>query len=303
MLATLAAMAVLALAQQTDTTVPVQPGIRLNVNNFGGEIVVRSWNENRVRIQGSHSSRTRIEVLSGTGAVSVKAEGRRGTQEIVDLQVTVPRWMALSLSGVYTDMSVEGVEGAVSAETVKGDVTLVGGSGAATLKSVEGAVTVRGARGRVDVNSVEGEIRISETTGDVVAETVDGDIILERVASASVDANTVDGDIYYNGTIRDNGRYRLVTHDGDLTVSVPEKANVTVAIATFDGDFDASFPVQISTKARHRFQFTVGTGVARLELETFDGDIELRRPGEMHVPESGPDGQPNPDPNPDEPHK
>ena len=41
MLLTLVALAGLSLAQQTDTTFAVQPGARLSVTNFGGEIVVR----------------------------------------------------------------------------------------------------------------------------------------------------------------------------------------------------------------------------------------------------------------------
>jgi hypothetical protein len=64
-------------------------------------------------------------------------------------------------------------------------------------------------------------------------------------------------------------------------VSVPERSNVSVAVSTFDGEFDASFPVQITETRRRRFTFTIGSGSARLELETFDGDIQLRRPGEV----------------------
>ena len=38
MLTTLATLAALALMQQTDTTVPVRAGARLEISNFGGEI-------------------------------------------------------------------------------------------------------------------------------------------------------------------------------------------------------------------------------------------------------------------------
>src|SRR5213080_3126824 len=49
MLTTLATLAALALAQQTDTTVPVRAGARLEINNFGGEIAVKTWSRNAVR--------------------------------------------------------------------------------------------------------------------------------------------------------------------------------------------------------------------------------------------------------------
>jgi hypothetical protein len=40
--------------------------------------------------------------------------------------------------------------------------------------------------------------------------------------------------------------------------------------------------VTVNNKAKHRFSFTLGTGTARLELESFDGSINLRRPGQVH---------------------
>ena len=97
--------------------------------------------------------------------------------------------------------------------------------------------------------------------------------------------NTVNGDVSYDGTIKDGGRYRFTTHDGDLRVSVPEKASVTVTVSTFDGDFSACFPVQLSRKSKHRFDLTIGAGSARVELESFNGDIHLCRPGQVMKPE------------------
>ena len=104
MLTTLATLAGLALAQQTDTTVPVRAGARLEVNNFGGEIAVKVWSKSAVRITASHSSRDRIIVDASEQVVRVKSEGRRGPSQVVDYDITVPAAMALALSGVYTDL-------------------------------------------------------------------------------------------------------------------------------------------------------------------------------------------------------
>src|SRR3954467_12610692 len=125
-----------------DTTVAVQQGARLDVNNFGGEIVVRTWNQNNVRVRASHSSRTRVEVSSSASTVRVRTEGRRGPPSIVDLDITVPSWMAMDLSGTYTDISVDGVGGSITAESVQGDIEVTGGTGSINLKSVEGGVTL-----------------------------------------------------------------------------------------------------------------------------------------------------------------
>ncbi len=283
MLTTLTTLAALALApaQQTDTTLPVRAGARLEVNNFGGSIAVKAWSRSAVRIVASHSSRDRILIDASDQFVRVKSEGRRGPAQVVDYDITVPTAMALSLTGVYTDIEVQGVQGEVTAETVQGEVKVSGGAGTVSLKSVQGAVTLENAKGRIDLSSVNEAITGRGIAGDISAETVNGDIELRQIESGNTEANTVNGDITYDGTITDGGRYRFSTHDGDLRIAVPEKANVSVSVSTFNGDFSACFPVQLTGKTKHRFNFTIGSGSARLEVETFDGDIKLCRPGQL----------------------
>src|SRR5436853_7935114 len=108
MLTTLATLAALALMQQTDTTVPVRAGARLEISNFGGEIAVKTWNRNAVRVMAEHSSRDRIRVDASGQVVRVKTEaGRRGPAQI-DYAVTVPAWMARQLAGVDPDRAGDG---------------------------------------------------------------------------------------------------------------------------------------------------------------------------------------------------
>src|SRR6185436_5872270 len=87
----------------TDTTFAVPAGASLSVNNFGGSIIVHGWTQNRVKVHAEHGSRD-------------------GAPSVVDFEVTVPQDMALTLSGTYTEITVDGVRGAISAETVDGSV-------------------------------------------------------------------------------------------------------------------------------------------------------------------------------------
>ena len=82
----------------------------------------------------------------------------------------------------------------------------------------------------------------------------------------------------FNGTIRDNGAYRLGTHNGDIRVGLGGANNATVFVRTFQGDFTADFPVQLPEgqnprSGSKRFNFTLGSGSARLELQSFGGDL------------------------------
>ena len=209
MLTTLATLAALGIAQQTDTTLPVRAGARLEVSNFGGEIAVKTWSKSAVRIAANHSSRDRISIDATEQYVRVKSEGRRGPSQLVEYDITVPTSMALALSGVYTDISVDGSQGEVTAETVEGSVKVSGGAGNVSLKSVQGEVTLEKARGRISLSSVNETITATGISGDISAETVNGDVTLTQIESANTDATTVNGDITYDGTIKDGGRYRF----------------------------------------------------------------------------------------------
>jgi DUF4097 and DUF4098 domain-containing protein YvlB len=285
MLMTFAAAVLVSLAPlqgETDTTIAVPAGASLSVNNFGGAIVIHGWNQNRVKVHAEHGSRGRIEVSLMGNTVTIKAGSRQGAPSVVDFEITVPQNMPLTLSGTYTEIQVDGVKGPISAETVDGSIEVSGGSGIITLHSIQGSVTLADATGRIEVNSVNENVELSNVSGQIKAETTNGDVTLTGIKSASVEATTINGDVLYEGTITDGGTYVFNSHNGDITVSVPEGANVTMSVATANGDIDASFPLPLTRTDRgHRYTFKLGNGSARLEAESFQGDIELRRPSEI----------------------
>lgn len=279
MLLTLAAGLALA-AQQIDTTVTAERGQRLQVNAYGGEVTVRAWNRNAVRVEAAQSGRHRVEISTSATSVSVRTHGRHGPPTEVALRISAPAWMPLTLSGVNTNARVEGIRAPISVETVEGEVDVTGGLGLISLRSVQGSVALRGAKGRISVNSVNEDVQVANSSGEIMAETVNGEITLETVDAATVDASTVNGDITYAGPIRNGGRYSLSTHNGDILLTVPEGTSANVAVSTFNGEFESEFPVPLSgTRKGKGFNFILGAGSAQVTLESFQGTIELVRPG------------------------
>ncbi len=284
MLTLLAAAALVSLATQgqTDTTFAVPSGASLSVNNFGGAITVHGWNQDRVKVHAEHGRRGRVDVSLVGGTVMIKSGTRQGAPSVVDIEVTVPQAMALVLSGTYAEITVDGVTGPIRAETVNGEVSVRGGRGNITLHSIQGSVTLADASGRIEVNSVNEDVALSNVSGELKVETTNGEVTLTGIRSSSVEAGTINGDVLYEGTIADGGSYSFASHNGDITVSVPDGANVTVTAATANGDIDASFPIPLAgTPGKRRYTFKLGTGSARMELESFQGDIQLRRPNEL----------------------
>jgi DUF4097 and DUF4098 domain-containing protein YvlB len=271
----------LAFAAPIDSTLPVERGQRLEVDAFGGEITVKVWARNAVRIQADPTSRTEVVISTSGSTLSVRTEGRRGPASSVDIDLTVPAWMALDLSGVYTDVNVDGSRGPIAVETVQGEVEVSGGEGQISLSSVQGSVTLRNAKGRIEVHSVNEDVKVSTTTGEIKAETVNGEIELDKVDATNLDASTVNGDVTYDGPIHEGGRYALSSHNGDITIGVAPTVNAAVAVSTFGGDFESDFPVTLTEGRKgKRFNFTLGKGGgAQIELESFQGTIRLAKPG------------------------
>jgi DUF4097 and DUF4098 domain-containing protein YvlB len=269
----------------SEKTVDVTKGTRLVLSNQAGEVVVRSWDQDRVRIQASHGARETISAETTDNTLRIRTQrsaGSRGPGGLVDYQITVPRWMPVNLTGTYLDATIEGTQAEVTVETVHGNAKVTGGNGAVSLRSVEGVITVDKASGRVQATTVNEGIRITNSSGEINAETTNGNIFIDNAQTANLEAFTVNGEVTFNGTIRDNGVYKLGTHNGDIRVGLGGANNATIFVRTFQGDFAADFPVQLPEgqnprSGSKRFNFTLGSGSARIELQSFGGDIVLAR--------------------------
>ena len=265
---------------QTNQTVEVTKGARLRLENFAGEVVVRTWARDSVQIIARHDPRVKVAITPSAAVLSIQS--RSSGRGSVDYEITTPQWMPLSISGTYNFITVEGAQSDVSAETTRGDITIKGGTGAVVAKSIEGQVVIEGARGRVTASSVNERVRINDTSGDITVDTTNGDITLTQIKSSNAAVTTVNGDIRFDGQPAPSGRYRMTTHNGDIIVVMPETSNATFTIRTYQGDFGSALKVSGPPRAEARLgrrqTYTLGSGSADFEIETFGGAIRLRPP-------------------------
>ena len=265
----------------TDQTVQVAKGTKLDVNNFAGDVNIKVWDKDAVRVEVNNSDRETVDIKQGDQTVTIRSRSLRGGRpRSLDYTISVPSWMAITVAGTYADVTMEGVGADVSVETTHGDVKVRGGSGFVSLKSVQGEITLEKAKGRVEVRAVNEGIHLADINGDLSAESTNGSIILDRIDSGNVDLYTVNGNISYDGAIKDKGLYRLTTHNGLIAMPIADKANATLTVRTYNGGFRSTFPVGDPDKRNKRFTVTLGNGSAHVELESFGGTISLRRPSD-----------------------
>ncbi len=172
------------LGASTDQTVDVKKGVRLEVHTFTGDVNIKVWNRDAVRIEADHSDRQTVEIRPGEQSLVVRGQSRIGPMSSIDYTITVPAWMAVNVSGMGTDVVLDGVGADVNVETTRGDIHLRGGSGFISLKSVQGSITIERAKGRIEAQTVNDNVHVSDATGDLTVGTTNGSIVLERIDTA-----------------------------------------------------------------------------------------------------------------------
>lgn len=271
------------LQERTDTTFSVDARGRLDLENHSGDIRVRSWDRAAVRVVAEHPAGVELDIDAVGSVVRIEAERRNGRGR-PDTQVSYDLWIPVGFDAVIeatnSNVVLENLGGDVEVETVNGNIVLRGGNGTVNLESVSGEIIVDGARGSITAEAVNQGVRISRSSGDINAETVNASIHLSEIESSRVNAESVNGSVRYDGTIRRGGRYMLGSHNGEVSMTLPDDADADVTVSTHNGNIETDFPVQVrQLDSRRRMSFTLGDGGAHITLESFGGSIHLRRSG------------------------
>lgn len=269
-----------------DTTVAFSADGSLDLSSLSGEIIVTGWSRNEAHIKAT-SDRTRISLDISGSRITLEEERHRSNwsgsrREDTRYEVSVPRGVRVMARTTSGDVSVKGTGGQVEASSTSGDVTVVDASRRVEASSVSGDATVRDVKGNVEASSVSGSVELDGIEGDAHAESTSGDIVLTRLTSREVEASTTSGEVTFSGPLANDGRYEFHSHSGNIELTVPASTNARFSVETFSGELDSAFPITLqpgdrTSRRPRRFEFTVGSGGARVIAETFSGDLEIRK--------------------------
>jgi len=283
LLAALSAMALGAhalAAQDIDTTIAVRPGARFELNSVSGSVKILTWSRAQIRVV-AETDGARVDLDASSSMVTVRTQPRRGEGD-VDFTITVPKSTPIEVHAISADIDVDDVCGEATLGSISGGVSLRCASGDVQIESVSGDVQAGDVHGRLEISSTSGDVDVRGVQGDVNSRSVSGDVSLDRVDGQDVRAESVSGDIGFSGPIHDAGRYSFHSHSGDLTVRPDGDFNALVSVSTFSGDMESDWPMTINPGSGMRpreWEFTIGSGSARVSLESFSGTIYLRRGG------------------------
>lgn len=183
--------------------------------------------------------------------------------------VTVDSVHNLSVDMVEGNIAIRNIPGGVSASTKQGDVSIENSTGAITLDTTTG-------------NILAFEIGPGEI-GDVFkAKTQEGTISLQRVTHRQVQANSINGNVLFNGKFLNGGIYTFKTTSGAIRMLLPQETSCKLTANYGFGEFKPEFPVEVITEIKteggKNIVATIGEGeAATVNIITSSGRIGIRK--------------------------
>ena len=263
---------------------------RVEIHNVRGRVDVRGWDRNEVVAKGSLGEGAKAAITGSDDHLVIRIEteegnwswwGHSGPKEDTVITVNVPKGAAIDVNTVSADIDVDGIAGAreMEVESVSGDQRVRGDAERVDLASVSGDVDLESASRNLSVETVSGDIEAKGVSGRIDAESVSGRIYLEATKVDDMSAATVSGDVELRTGALGTGRIKVESMSGEVNLSVPADMSARIEAESFSGSITSDFGTVEEEEhgPGSSLSATAGKGEAQITLESFSGDVTLRR--------------------------
>jgi DUF4097 and DUF4098 domain-containing protein YvlB len=283
-------------ASVTEQERKVERGSRIVVRNEFGDIRIAGSDRNTVEAVATdlNSSQAVPVSITETSSANKKVftvnpvESGRGDRQKINifLEVKVPH--DVELAPIYLrrgNISINNLDGGVNLRTDDGNISVqrVGSSGGGFVEATAGS-------GNVDLSNINGDVRIVAISSGITVQCVKGDVAA-RVSSGQIAVSNIDGDVELNvssgsasftGPIHPEGRYRLKTLSGNVSMDIPDSVGFTAVLSAYSGQIEKDFQFSNDSqtppsRTNRRVVGKYGDGSGRIELDSFSGHVRLRK--------------------------
>lgn len=253
------------------------------IDNLAGSVEVSVWEKDEVELQADLGDDVEeLEISESSNGIRIRVRNESGSRHIddTDLFLRIPASAGLEVETVSADINVEGSSGKlVQVNTVSGDVEIIASPQRIEIHSVSGDVEYEGDVSRSSVETVSGEITLYGMTGEITVSTVSGDVSLTTTEVDQARFEAVSGDLKLDLAVGDGGRLTSDSMSGDLVLRLPAEQQGSFTAQTFSGDVRSDFG-KASGQSRgpgSLLEYREGSNDAAIRLESFSGDIQIRR--------------------------
>ena len=286
-----------AVARDTEDATEMLEKIKMDVSESGDQVIIETRDGNKYEnwnfsvmnvVKGNRRSawidytievpvNYRVSASTTSGEVRISNINGRADVDATSGDVV--------LRGVGAGARTNMTSGELEASDIGGDFTVSATSGNVTVDNVRGKLTIAGTSGDFDVSRVEKDVQVDLTSGDFTLDGCNGNVVF-RAASGdaemtevggSVDASSSSGDITVMITPVGDRNFAFSTSSGDVDISYLPANNYgfKLDISTTSGSIEGDMPIKVSRVDRRRLQGVVGSGSARVEIETASGDVTI----------------------------
>lgn len=274
-------------SRPVDETRSVAPDATIEIENLSGVVEVTGWDRAEVVVTGTIGDDTEgLSVDGGGDHLAIEVEipersGRKRNDFESRLSIKVPSGARVQVEGVSSSIEIEGVTGRLELESVSGSIEVTGARGATEAETVSGSIRIEGSDTPVSAESVSGSVRIRGASGRVEATSVSGTVDVEASTLERGELETVSGSVRYRGGLADGARLDVECHSGNVTMELPEDVSATFEVTTFSGSIDNELGPAARRTDKYlpskKLEFTTGSGSARVSIESFSGNVNLRK--------------------------
>lgn len=253
------------------------------VENVAGQVEFVTWDRAEVQVRGeAGDSVEKVEITANSKGVQVRVRNRKGVRRMdgTNLYLRIPESASIETDSVSADVSVSGSRGeSILINTVSGDLEIDARLQRLELKSVSGDVEFEGVSPRSSVETVSGEIALVGISGEISVSTVSGDVSVDAGETSRGRFETVSGDLTLALSLADGGRLSCDSMSGDVELQIPASQQAEFTAQSYSGGIRTDFgdSVRVSKGPGEMLQHRVGDNGAQLRLESFSGDISIRR--------------------------
>ena len=263
--------------QSIDTTFRMDKGGVVDLATNSGDIIVTGTTGTEVRVRAT-SSDGRVRLRASATLATLRATPDHGD---VRYEVSVPAGVRVLMHTNSGNLTASGVKGDIEAVNLSGDIRLTDISGLAKVETVSGDVVGSRLLGGARIETTSGDVTLTSGDGEIVVDNTSGTIVLADVRSDAVRAESVSGDVRFQGTIATTGQYEFSSHSGNIRLTLPPSAGALLTLSTYSGSINSDFPITLqqssSGSEEKQLQFRLGSGSARIVAESFSGNIIITR--------------------------
>ncbi|HYN83697.1 MAG TPA: hypothetical protein VER32_00485, partial [Pyrinomonadaceae bacterium] len=237
------------LTEEFHQTYPLAPGGRVALENLNGDVKVRAWDRNEVKVDAVKYAFSKERLDEALIRVNASAQAVNVATEYTRSNYTWSRNMSEEEKKQHQPATVEYT------------LTVPRGARVDEIKLINGGIDVEGLDGEVIASSINGRVAGRNLTGELKLSTINGrlEVVLHRLdETRPVSLSSVNGPVY---------------------VTIPSDANVELRANTVHGSIrnDFGLPVKRGDYVGQDLAGMLGTGGARLRLSNVNGSINIRR--------------------------